>query len=42
VSADVLNVVTGLLLIVSVLAPNLLAVARRAWARRSPPGQVPA
>jgi rhamnose transport system permease protein len=42
VSADVLNVVTGLLLIVSVLAPNLLAAARRAWARRSPPGQVPA
>jgi rhamnose transport system permease protein len=42
VSADVLNVVTGLLLIVSVLAPNLLAAARRGWPRRSPADRAPA
>lgn len=42
VSADVLNVVTGLLLIVSVLAPNLLATARRGWPRRSPADRAPA
>lgn len=41
VSADVLNVVTGLLLIVSVLAPNLLAAARRGWAHQSRATQVP-
>lgn len=42
VSADVLNVVTGLLLIISVLAPNVLAAVRRSWGRRSSAGEVPA
>jgi rhamnose transport system permease protein len=36
VSNEVLNFVTGLLLIISVLAPNLAAAIRRARTRRSP------
>jgi rhamnose transport system permease protein len=35
VSAEALNVVTGLLLIVSVVTPNVIALSRRALARRA-------
>jgi rhamnose transport system permease protein len=38
VSNEVLNFVTGVLLIISVLAPNLIAAIRRARSRRSPAG----
>jgi rhamnose transport system permease protein len=38
VSNEVLNFVTGVLLIISVLAPNLIAALRRARSRRSPSG----
>ena len=35
VSAEALNIVTGLLLIISVLTPNMIALGRRALARRA-------
>ena len=38
VSAEALNVVTGLLLIVSVVTPNVIAVGRRMLARRAAAG----
>jgi len=36
VSAEALNIVTGLLLIISVVTPNVIVLARRALARRAP------
>jgi rhamnose transport system permease protein len=35
VSAEALNVVTGLLLIISVVTPNVIALSRRTLARRA-------